>query len=198
MSWKKYYEKRFTEARPEVLRALTYLPKTLVSPWALDLGCGHFVETCYLAFEAPHHFMVEAVDPDPTLMQYYLDNHCFAADQVFFENIPIEDYPLDHVDCFSFACANYSLPWVRASYMPTLFNRLYTAMEKDGIVAFQLFGPKHTWNDKSSEASFYIEEEVRSFCEKFTTLVFEERTGKKKYVSGSKITEHVFDVILKK
>ena len=170
--------------RPNLLRALKYLPET---GCALDLGCGAGHDTLALL---RHGLQVTAVDLLPEAVdltiqkaeQAGLESSLQALCCRFEDYIPGKKYDLVY--------SGFSLPFCPPKYFPETWKRLCLALAPGGLLAVQLFGNHDEWAESGEhpEITFHSRDDVEKLSADFEKLHFEEverpgwtATGKRKY-----------------
>ena len=183
---KKFLENTKDKAPNRVL--LEALPYVKTIGRALDLGCGAFRDTMFLAEKG---FVVDAVDSSPDVSVYLPENDAIHFSAVSFSDFP---YPENEYDLVT---AQYSLPFCEPEKFPDVWQKIITSLKKGGIFTGQFFGYEDGFAP-NAQMTFLNKEHVEELFSDCIVHTFVEAKRTKKTATGREKFWHIFDVIAEK
>lgn len=187
MNWKSYFTKqKGRKPRPQLVEAIKFCEN---KNRALDLGCGNFIESNYLAKKGFHS--VVAIDSAYGLKQLSRQARVLFICQPFNEVEWVENY-------FDLINAQYSLPFYGKKDFTRFIKEIKSSLNNTGIFTGQFFGINDSWNLPESNMVFHTKEEIGKLLFPLEIIELKEEEYDGETALGKKKHWHVFHFIVKK
>jgi len=148
-----YLERQSNDPTVGITRPLLISTVESMTPGiAIDIGCGAFRESSYLASRG---WMVHAVDEIPNVKKYLENKPTSIQDKIFFQCSKIENVKLKKSNL---VVAYYSLPFVsNLDNLVKVVDKITESLHSGGLFIGSFFGLNDDWyiteNDAKSERS---------------------------------------------
>jgi tellurite methyltransferase len=186
-NWKNYHSRTANSPpRPTLLKALTLLP---TPGHAIDLGCGSGRDALHLLEQG---WTVLAIDNQQTAIDRLqipppMAQRCSTMCANF------EEAELGRALLIN---ASFSLPFCDPTKAASLWSKIETATDADGIFCGQFFGPDDDWADRGLWT--IRSSDLRAMLSGWTIEHFEEFQGERPTVAGPTKWWHIFDVVARR
>ncbi len=190
LNWDKYFS---NQKRKSVSKLLTSAINFCESKnYALDLGAGTLVESCYLLDIGFKEIVSVDLSPEVEKLATKIDDARFTFKLSSFKDF---EFPISK---FNLINARYSLPFNGSSTLDTLVSHIIHSLANGGIFVGQFFGPEDSWALTKHNLTFTSKAQILTYFKKLEILYFEEENEIGPTVSGEVKNWHVFHFIVKK
>jgi trans-aconitate methyltransferase len=189
MNWNDYLTAtKNSSPRSLLLEAIKYVKE---EDNALDLGAGALNDTRFLLEQG---FAVEAVDSNPTILEYAANLPQDAKVTFTVSTFDQYNFPKNVYDLVS---AQYALPFNPPETFDKVFSKITDSLKAEGVFTGQFFGPEDEWSTRPN-MTFHTKEDIKALLAPYSIHKLEETKGIRPTAVGPDKFWHVFKVIASK
>ncbi len=195
-NWSEYYKNKSNlEPRETLVKVMELFEKENSRDgqlFAIDIGCGHGVDTLYLLKK---NWKVLAIDKEAEGLKILSESVLPSHRQNFRMSMQsFEDLKLGKCNLLN---ASYCIPFCKPEYFYRLWDEIENSILRGGRFAGNFFGLNDSWAINKA-MTFLSETDVRKLFTKFTIEIFEERDEDGTTAIGETKHWHVYSVIARK
>ena len=194
--WSAYYSA--VGGRPPRDTLLTALERfdaqkpTVVSRFAVDLGCGEGRDTVELLRRG---WRVLGIDGEKEAIALLLSRSDINTEHLETQVTRFEE--VNFPESVDLVNASFSLPFCPPEYFPGLWEKIVSSLRSGGRFCGQLFGDRDSWAIYTS-MNHHTRKQVEVLLQPFEVEVFEEEEHPGKTALGEQKHWHIFQIVARK